>query len=173
MIVFWLKHYIGIHHTWVKTDCCFKERLHLWEGRQCARMSKIWVLFPFVPQIAQVLWKSLLLSDWALPVIKLWFWYIYSLKCFENCWLNVPCKKCLLLSLFWFFWEIFLDVCIFSFISKQNRLLIDSGGFGVSVVYEMYSTHQNIYYLVANTSGLLPLALWVWEEMVVMSPVIL
>lgn len=91
---------------------------------------------------------------------------MYSSKCFENCWLNILCKRCMLLSLFWFFREIFLDVYIFSFISKQNRLLIASDGFGVSVVYEMYSMHHNIYYLVANTSGLLPFALWVSEDMV-------
>lgn len=38
-------------------------------------------------------------------------------------------------------------------------MLIDSGGFGISVVYEMCSMHQNIYYLVANASGLLSFAL--------------
>lgn len=50
-------------------------------------------------------------SLWALPVLKLWFWYMHSLKCFENGWLNVLCKRCVLLSLSWLFWEIFLDIC--------------------------------------------------------------
>lgn len=38
-------------------------------------------------------------------------------------------------------------------------MLTDSGGFGISVVYEMCSMHQNIYCLVTNASVLLSFAL--------------